>query len=183
MWIWLLAITIRFLGRKGKHWLGEAESAASHCMARLYLSGNGKIWHFLSYEEWTHSSSICPRDNLLPPLTRPQGPDFAPGFNRLACWQIWVGSPFHKLAPDRQLAVAAYFESVQSRFYLALARLSWGHDRQLYRSIAAQEQGHAAIFPAACSECRKREGRAIAAMLFWDIPRILSGRFTYFLGK
>lgn len=183
MWIWLLALVVRLLGPRGKHWLGEAESATAHCMARLYLSGAGEIWQTLSFEEWDHSASIRPIKNLLPPLERSQGPDFAPGFNRLACWQVWVGPPFHTLPSDRQLAIAAYFEDAQARFYRALACLSWGVDRQTYLQIAAHEQGHAAMLPFLCSECRRKEGKAIAALIFLDLPCILSGRFTYFLGK
>lgn len=183
MWIWLLAAVIRLLGRKGKHWLGEAESATSHCMARLYLAGQGDIWRDLSFDEWAHSAAIRPVKQLSPPLSRPQGPDFAPGFNRLACWEIWIGRPFHELPTDRQLAIAAYFEEAQARFYRALACLSWGGDRQTYSQIAAHEQGHAAMLPPPCPECRRKEARAIAALIFWDLPCILSGRFTYFLGK
>lgn len=183
MWIYLLAITVKLLGARGRFWLAEAESATAHAMARLYIAGAGGIWESLSREEWRHSAAIRPIANKLPPLDRPQGPDFAPGFSRLFCWKIWVGPPFHQLPSDRQLEIAAYFEEAQFRFYSALACLSWGADRQLYRSIASHEQGHAAMLPPPCPRCRAVEGRAIAAMIFWDVPRILSGRFTYFLGK
>lgn len=180
MWIYLLAIVIRLSGQKGKYWLAEAESATAHCMARLFLSGSGEIWERLSNEEWEHSASIRPIDKQ-PPLKRPQGPDFAPGFNRLACWRIWIGPPFPTLPSDRQLEIAAYFEEAQARFYLAMAFLSWGEDRALYAQIAAHEQAHAGFLPPPCQRCQRREGWAIAALLLWDLPRIYLGLFRYFL--
>jgi hypothetical protein len=183
MWIYLLALVVRLLGSKGRHWLAEAESATAHAMARLYLSGAGDIWGPLSQEEWEHSVAIRPIAHKLPPLDRPQGPDFAPGFSRLLCWRIWVGPPFHQLPHDRQLAIAAYFEIRQAAFYRHMARLSRGPMRERYAAIAQEEAGHASAFPPPCQRCLRREGWAIAAMIFWDVPRILSGRFTYFLSK
>ena len=182
MWIWLLALCLRLAGGRGKKLIASAESAASHCMARLFLD-DGRFWGKLSDDEWHHATLLDEQgsDGKLPPLDRPPSASYAPGLSRLACWQILVGPPLHKLSRGEQVAIAAYFEVTQMRFYRAMAALSWGADRQLYEAIALEEEHHADSLPTPCKRCREREGWAIAALLLWDLPRIYLGKFRYFL--
>lgn len=172
--IWMLAIIIRLLGDRGKRLLAEAESVAAHALIRL----DRPIWRDLSASEWEHAQAIAPVPKASP-IRR--GAAYAPGYSRLLCWRIWVGPPFHKLNIERQLAIASYYEIRQYTFYSILASLSTGADRRKYRAIAAEEASHAGFLPPPCQRCQRREGWAIAALLFWDLPRIYLGLFRYFL--
>jgi hypothetical protein len=181
--LWLLAFLIRILGSRGKRLLSSAEAAAAHCLARLSLS-SGRFWWEYSDDEWKHAvllDDAC--SQKLSPLDRPPFDNFAPGLSRLACWQIAVGSSLHKLSRGEQVAIVAYFESAQVRFYQCMACLSWGADRALYQELCAHEAAHAAKLPRPCQRCQRREGLAIAALLLWDLPRIYLGHFRYFLPK
>lgn len=174
--IWVLAIIIRLLGDRGKRLLAEAESVAAHALARL----DRPIWRDLSASEWRHAQTIAP-DPKPSPLQR--GAPYAPGYGRLLCWRIWVGAPFHTLSIDRQLAIASYYEIRQFTFYSIMASLSTGADCRKYRAIAVDEASHAGFLPPPCQRCQRREGLAIAALLFWDLPRIYLGGFRYFLPR
>jgi hypothetical protein len=170
----LLAIVIRLLGDRGKLLLAEAESVAAHALARL----GGLLWNDLSDSEWSHAQTLAPSDK---PSPRQRKADYRPGYSRLLCWKIWVGDPFHSLSPDRQRAIAAYYEGLQYSFYWRMSTLSSGADRTLYQAIAVEEALHLSFLPPPCQRCQRWQGLAIAALLLWDLPRIYLGLFRYFL--